>query len=106
MTSNPNIKDTPLFDVEYLRTSYDGILIGTYTHALLNGVNSPDLEQGFQGHGASLGFFATAELLVKLTVNCHFTLASGSLNFSTNIIIIYWLDIIMEFHVLTTLLVK
>jgi len=37
-------------------------------------------------HRASRDLFATAELLAKLTViNCHFTLASGSLNFCTKI---------------------
>ena len=43
MTPNPDVKDMPLFDVEYLRNgirhSYNGILIGL-THALLNGVNA------------------------------------------------------------------
>jgi len=37
MTTNPDFKDTPLFDAEYLRNgtryryNYNGILIGTYT---------------------------------------------------------------------------
>jgi len=43
MTPNQDVKDMPLFDVEYLRNgirhSYNGILIGL-THALLNGVNA------------------------------------------------------------------
>jgi len=71
---------------------------------------------------------ATAELHVRLTIincHCHFTLASGSSNFSTKIINkmvrrYYWLDLLSpilkqfsvladihlgtEFHVLTTLL--
>jgi len=43
------------------------------------------------------GFFATAECLVKLTANCHFSLeAAGSLDFCRKIInSIYWLDIIV-----------
>jgi len=41
----------------------------------------------FQRHGASRGLSATAEFLVKLTINCHFTpvSASISLNFCTKI---------------------
>jgi len=44
-------------------------------------------QQKFQRHGASRGLFATAELLVKLTIiNFHFTSASDSLNLCTKII--------------------
>ena len=70
-THSLDLKVTPLFDAEYLRNgtrcrhSFNG-----FTHALLKGVISNDLEwswvtwQTIQWHEASRGLSATAELLV------------------------------------------
>jgi len=41
--------------------------------------------KNFQRHGASRGLFATANILVKLTIiNYHFTSANDTLNFTQN----------------------
>jgi len=62
------------------RHSYSGILIGTYTcNAIFNGIYLNNLDHHINNKIFNdMLHCATAEHLVKLTINCHFTGASIS----------------------------